>query len=62
MLFLISGKRSLAAGTAVLSVFSLITRFIGMAYRLYLTARIGAEGIGLYQLIMSVYTLFATFA
>lgn len=49
-------------GALMLTFFSLVTRFTGMAYRLYLTGRIGAEGIGLYQLIMSVYTLFATFA
>lgn len=47
---------------AILTVFSLIVKLLGIYMRLYLSARIGSEGMGLYQLIMSVYTLFATFA
>ena len=55
-------RRSLALGAAMLTGFSLLTKFMGMGFRLYLTARIGAEGIGLFQVIMSVFSLFATFA
>ena len=52
----------LLKGAAVMTVFSLLGKLLGVLLRLYLTSRIGGEGIGLYQLIMSVYGLFATFA
>ncbi|MBQ3004001.1 MAG: oligosaccharide flippase family protein [Clostridia bacterium] len=52
----------LLKGAAVMTVFSLLGKLLGVLLRLYLTSRIGSEGIGLYQLIMSVYGLFATFS
>lgn len=45
-----------------MTVFSLINKLLGVFLRLFLSARIGSEGMGLYQLIMSVYTMFSTFA
>lgn len=45
-----------------MTAFSLLTRLIGVLLRLYLSARVGSEGMGLYQLVMSVYGLFATLA
>ncbi len=45
-------------GAAVMTVFSLICKLIGTLQRLYTASRIGSEGMGLYSLIMSVYTLF----
>lgn len=47
---------------AILTVTSLILRTVGMFFRIYLSGKIGAEGMGLYQLILSVYVLGATFA
>ncbi len=47
---------------AVLTVTALILRSIGMVFRVWLSNAVGAEGMGLYQLILSVYTLAATFA
>ena len=47
---------------AVLTVTALILRGIGMVFRVWLSGAIGAEGMGLYQLILSVYMLAATFA
>ncbi len=47
---------------AVLTVTSCILRTIGIFFRIYLSNSIGAEGMGLYQLIISVYVLAATFA
>ncbi len=47
---------------AVLTVTSLILRTIGIFFRIFLSAKIGAEGMGLYQLIVSIYVLGATFA
>ena len=39
-----------------------ILRIIGMIFRVWLAGSIGAEGMGLYQVIFSVYVLAATFA
>ena len=47
---------------AILTVSSLILRFAGIIFRVWLAAKIGAEGIGLYQLVFSVYMFAATFA
>ncbi len=46
----------------ILTVSSLILRFVGIIFKVWLAALIGSEGIGLYQLIFSVYVLAATFA
>lgn len=46
----------------ILTVTALILRAIGMIFRVWLAGSIGAEGIGLYQVIFSVYILAATFA
>ncbi|MBR5779080.1 MAG: oligosaccharide flippase family protein [Clostridia bacterium] len=45
-----------------MTVFSLVAKLLGVFLRLFLSARIGSEGMGLYQLIMSVYVMFSTFA
>lgn len=47
---------------AILTTSSLILRFAGIMFKVWLAAKIGAEGIGLYQLIFSVYVLVSTFA
>ena len=47
---------------AILTASSLILRFAGILFKVWLAARIGAEGIGLYQLVFSVYVLASTFA
>lgn len=47
---------------AVLTATSCILRTIGIFFRIYLSNVMGAEGMGLYQLIISVYVLAATFA
>lgn len=47
---------------AVLTASSLILRFIGIIFKVWLASSIGSEGIGLYQVIFSVYTLFAAFS
>ncbi len=47
---------------AILTVTSLILRTIGIFFRIYLSAKIGAEGMGLYQLVISIYVLGSTFA
>ncbi len=47
---------------AILTVSSLILRFLGIIFKVWLATEVGSEGIGLYQLVFSVYTLAATFA
>lgn len=41
---------------------ALLLRTIGMFFRVYMSNKIGAEGMGLYQLIFSIYVLGSTFA
>ena len=37
----------------------LVIKSAGMLFRVFLAGRLGAEGLGLYQLVMSVYLVFA---
>lgn len=55
-------KKTFLINTVILTVTALILRGIGMFFRVYLSNIIGAEGMGLYQLIISVYMLASTFA
>ena len=43
--------------TFILTATSLLMRFLGMSFQIYLTQRIGTEGIGLFELLMSVHGL-----
>ena len=52
----------LMLNTMILTVSGFIMRTIGVAFNVYLTNRIGAAGIGLFELIMAVYGLTVTFA
>ena len=55
-------KKTFLINTVILTVTALILRAIGLFFRVYLSNIIGAEGMGLYQLIFSVYMLASTFA
>lgn len=46
----------------ILTVSSLILRFAGIVFKVWLASAVGSEGIGLYQLVFSVYVLASTFA
>ncbi|HJD23932.1 MAG TPA: polysaccharide biosynthesis protein [Firmicutes bacterium] len=46
----------------ILTITSLLLRTVGIFFRVYLSNKIGAEGMGLYQLIVSIYVLASTFA
>lgn len=48
--------------TAIMTVTSLLLQGIGMAFNVYISNRISAEGVGLFSVIMSVNGLMATFA
>jgi stage V sporulation protein B len=58
-------KRSnILRGTIILTIAGFITRFIGFFYRIFLSNTMGAELMGIYQLIFPVYgicfTIYAT--
>ena len=44
-------------GTIILTATGLLSRLIGFYYRIFLSHTIGAEGMGIYQLIFPIYTL-----
>ena len=41
---------------------SLVLRLAGMGFRIWLANRLGSEGLGLYQLILAMYSVFITLA
>ncbi len=47
---------------AILTATSIILRTVGIFFRIWMSNAIGAEGMGLYQLIISVYVFASTFA
>ncbi|MDR0904776.1 MAG: oligosaccharide flippase family protein [Oscillospiraceae bacterium] len=57
-----SRTKKMLWNTALLTATALLMRGVGMAFQVWLTRKIGASGIGLFQLIMSVSMLAATFA
>ena len=61
VMFMLSQKK-LVYNTILLTASSLLMSLIGMAFQVWLAGRIGASGIGLFQLISSVTNLAATFA
>lgn len=50
-------KNNLVKGTFILTFAGLLSRVIGFFYRVFLSRAIGAEGIGLYQLVFPLYML-----
>lgn len=50
-------RRTLITGALTLTAANVITRLIGFAYRIFMAGAIGAEGMGLFQLIMPIYSL-----
>ncbi len=55
-------KRTFVKNTAVMTITSLLLRTLGIVFRVFISNRVGAEGMGLYQLVFSVYVLGTTFA
>lgn len=55
-------SKALILNTILLTATSLFMRAVGLAFQVYLSKTIGAAGIGLYILVMSVNMLAATFA
>ena len=54
--------RKLIFNTALLTAASFLMQTVNVAYNVYLTNRIGAAGIGLFQLTLTVYSMAVTFA
>ena len=58
-----SQKNLLIRGTLILTVSGLLTRILGFFYRIFLADALGAEALGIYQLVFPVYGLcFTLFA
>lgn len=55
-------RKKIIYNTALLTAASLLMSCIGMAFNVWLVGRIGTAGIGLYELVISVVNLCATFA
>ncbi|MEI6101782.1 MAG: oligosaccharide flippase family protein, partial [Eubacteriales bacterium] len=55
-------KNSFLTNTVILTATSVFLRILGIYLTAFLTGKIGTEGIGLFQLIFSVYMLAAAFA
>lgn len=45
---------------AIVTVFSISEKFLGFLYRIYLSRTIGSQGIGIYQVALSVFALLLT--
>ncbi|MBR5192461.1 MAG: oligosaccharide flippase family protein [Clostridia bacterium] len=45
---------------AIVTIFSVSEKFLGFIYRIYLSRTIGSEGMGLYQVALSVFALLLT--
>lgn len=54
-------KTTLLKNAIILTITSFILRTFGIFIRSYMSNKIGAEGMGLYQLIVSIYVLASTF-
>ena len=52
--------KSIFKAVAVVTIFSVITRTLGFFFRIFLSRKLGAEGIGLYQMATSVLGIFMT--
>lgn len=55
-------KFTFIKNAAIITITTLLLRGIGMVFRVYISNSIGTEGMGLYQLITSIYFLLITIA
>lgn len=52
-----NNKQFLLKGTLILTLSGFLTKIIGFIYRIFLSQTIGAQGMGIYQLIFPIHTL-----
>ncbi|MGN0334548.1 MAG: oligosaccharide flippase family protein [Lachnospiraceae bacterium] len=57
-----NGKQIFIRGTLILTITSILSRFMGFFYRIFLANTIGAEGMGIYQLIFPIYSVCHAFS
>ena len=50
-------KKNIVTSSLILIISGLITRILGFVYRIYMSNIIGSMGMGLYQLVIPIYTL-----
>ena len=53
-------KKKVLASVATVTVFGVFTRILSFIFKIYLSRALGAEAIGLYQIAISVFYLFAS--
>jgi stage V sporulation protein B len=53
--------KSLFKATVTITVFSIATRTVAFFNRIFLSRNLGAEGMGIYQVVLSVFSLLITF-
>ncbi|MBR4998842.1 MAG: oligosaccharide flippase family protein, partial [Clostridia bacterium] len=52
--------KSIFKAVAIVTIFSVLTRTLGFVFRIFLSRKLGAEGIGLYQMASSILGIFMT--
>lgn len=52
--------KSIFKAVAIVTIFSVITRALGFLFRIFLSRKLGAEGLGLFQLASSILGIFLT--
>lgn len=55
-------KKSILQDTVTMTAVNLIIRSVSVSFNAYLTSKAGSEGLGLFQLVMTVYSLAVTFS
>lgn len=53
--------KTLFKAVATVTIFSVLTRFLGFLFRIFLSRELGATGIGIFQMASSILGLFMTF-
>ena len=52
--------KSIVKNVAIITFFSILTRLFGFVFRIFLSRTIGAEALGMYQVVLSVFMVFLT--
>ena len=52
--------KSIVKTVSMITFFSILTRFLGFIFRIFLSRRLGAEGMGIYQIASTVVGVFMT--
>lgn len=60
MIKIFNSKNALFKGALILSLGGFLTKVLGAVYRIPLTNLLGAEGIGIYQMVFPLYSLLLT--